>query len=75
MFQQKLSKAGHTRRFEIQEQPGAGWEAREECDSRVVRSFQYTDWHRVERRLTDFVRRIAELENQGWRPPIPTDSR
>lgn len=32
----------------------AGWEVREERDSRVVRQITYTDWHRVERAVQRF---------------------
>ena len=32
----------------------AGWEVREERDSRIVRQTTYTDWHRVERAVQTF---------------------
>lgn len=68
MFAKQLVQAGHTRRFTITEAGDLGWDVREEQDSRVVRHVRYTDWHRVERALTVFTRRVSELERAGWTP-------
>lgn len=66
MFEQRLSLDGHTRRFEIREVQGAGWEVREEQDSAVVRARRYDDWHRVERARSAFEIEIDALTGQGW---------
>ena len=70
MFAKELVQAGHTRRFVVAEAGGAGWEIREEQDSRIVRRVHYTDWHRVERALTAIRTRVSELEEAGWRSPL-----
>ena len=50
MYLRTLSNAHQTRRFTIHKlEAAAGWEVREEQDSRVVRSALLLDWHRVER--------------------------
>lgn len=65
-FHKSLRKAEHIRRYSIT--PGAaGWEVREERDSRVVRHQHYQDWHRVERAERVFSIEIASLREQGWR--------
>ncbi len=70
MFAKELVQAGHTRRFIVAEAGSAGWEIREEQDSRIVRRVHYTDWHRVERALFSMRRRVSELEAAGWRSPL-----
>jgi hypothetical protein len=70
MFAKELTHAGHTRRFIVVEAGSAGWEIREEQDSKVVRRVHYTDWHRVERALNAITRRVSELEKDGWRSPV-----
>jgi hypothetical protein len=57
MFSSELSHDGHTRRLIIT-RSGAGWEIREEHDSRIVRTTNCSDWHRVER-----ARQMFALEN------------
>jgi hypothetical protein len=73
MFAKELTQAGHTRRFVVSE-AGGGWEIREEQDSQVVRRVHYTDWHRVERALSAFTRRVSELESAGWRAPAEVEA-
>jgi hypothetical protein len=63
MFSSELTHDGHTRRLTITRHD-AGWEIREERDSRIVRTTHCTDWHRVER-----ARQMFALENQL--PPEP----
>lgn len=65
MFTKELRRAGHVKRFSVQEH-GHGWEAREEQDHEVLRQVRYTDWHRVERAITGFELQIGELEERGW---------
>jgi hypothetical protein len=62
-----LEKAGRTRRFTITNAATAGWEVREEQDSRVIWSMRYTDWHRVERARMAFAREAATLARAGWK--------
>jgi hypothetical protein len=44
----------------------AGWEVRDEQDSRVIRWVRYSDWHRVERARMAFALEAALLEESGW---------
>ena len=67
MFVKELYRAGHTRKFSIKDRRPAGWEVRDEQDSRVLKHVHYTDWHRVERALTRFALTIDDLESNGWR--------
>jgi hypothetical protein len=46
-----------------------GWEVMEERDNRVVRRVNYTDWHRVERRL-GLNRDAAVVERAAGKPII-----
>jgi hypothetical protein len=62
MFSSELTHDGHTRRLTIT-RSGAGWEIREEHDSRIVRTTNCTDWHRVER-----AKQMFALENR-----VPVD--
>jgi hypothetical protein len=64
-----LVRADHVRSFHVHPAPLAGWEVSEREDQHVVRQQRYTDWHRVERALTHFRRKIAVLLEQGWREP------
>ena len=66
MYARILRKADHTHRFTIVQAGAAGWEVREEEDSRLVRSARYRDWHRVERAQMVFARQAALLEDAGW---------
>jgi hypothetical protein len=68
MFSSELSHDGHTRRLTIT-RSGVGWEIREERDSRIVRTTNCSDWHRVER-----ARQMFALENRlPVDPPIAGD--
>jgi hypothetical protein len=66
MYARILRKADHITRFTIRQTGAAGWEVREEQDSRVVRSARYRDWHRVERAQMVFALQAALLEDAGW---------
>ena len=66
MYARILRKAEHTRRFTIHQTDAAGWEIRDEQDSRLIRSARYTDWHRVERAQMVFAREAELLEDAGW---------
>ena len=66
MYARILRKADHVTRFTIRQTDAAGWEVREEQDSRVVRSARYRDWHRVERAQMMFALLAALLEDAGW---------
>jgi len=66
MFAKELYRAGHTRKFSIQDLGVSGWEVRDEQDDRVLKQVRYTDWHRVERALNMFNLQIDELEDAGW---------
>jgi hypothetical protein len=59
MFTSERTEAGHTKRFTIT-RGSTGWEVREEIDSKVVRTTNYMDWHRVERAIELFRRQKAE---------------
>jgi hypothetical protein len=65
MYARIFRKADHTRRFTIVA-AAAGWEVRDEQDSRLIRSTRYTDWHRVERARMAFALEALALENTGW---------
>lgn len=54
MYARIFKRAGETRRFTISDAGDAGWEVREEQDSRVIWRRRYTDWHRVERAMQVF---------------------
>jgi hypothetical protein len=69
MFSSELSHDGHTRRLTIT-RSGAGWQIREELDSRIVRTTNCSDWHRVER-----ARQMFALENRlPVDPPVAPDA-
>ena len=62
-----LLRADHSRSFQILVAPSAGWDATEQRDQRVVEQQHYADWHRVERALAHFTRKIDKLREDGWR--------
>jgi hypothetical protein len=64
-FIKNLRYQDHTRRFSIAVSD-AGWEVREELDSRVVRQTQYQDWHRVERARRTMANELDNLRVKGW---------
>lgn len=66
MYDRSLSYEGHTRRFQIKSLELAGWEVREEEDSRTVSARVYDDWHRVERARSAFQVAVVRLERDGW---------
>ena len=66
MFEKKLTHHGHTTVFSVSE-GGDGWEIRVEEDSRLIRHACYTDWHRVERAVSQMTTEASELERSGWR--------
>jgi hypothetical protein len=66
MYARELRKADETRRFTITSAGVAGWEVRDEQDSRVLWKQRYTDWHRVERARMSFATEAARLARAGW---------
>ena len=66
MYARLFKKATQTRRFTVTDSGSAGWEVREEQDTRVVRSVCYDDWHRVERAILNFAREAVALRANGW---------
>jgi hypothetical protein len=69
MYEKKLTHSGHTTKFSVSE-GGEGWEVRVEQDSRLIRRASYTDWHRVERAVSQMRIEADELEQSGWREPV-----
>ena len=61
-----LRKASTIRRFTITHLQTAGWDVREEVDSRVLRRVVYQDWHRVERASLAFSLEARSLIRRGW---------
>jgi hypothetical protein len=66
MYARMLRKASTIRRFTITYQQSAGWDVREEQDSRVLRRVVYHDWHRVERASLAFSLEAQALLESGW---------
>ena len=66
IFAKTLAHDGHVRSFLIQPEPAIGWVASQEDDWREVMHREYSDWHRVERLVTQFQGEIRELETEGW---------
>jgi hypothetical protein len=64
-FSRSLKNAEHTVRYSILATE-AGWELREEHDSRIVRRVQYQDWHRVERARRTIAFEADALREKGW---------
>jgi hypothetical protein len=67
IFEKRLMCGGHTRQFTIEKSNDAGWEIREEQDSRIVRESRCGDWHHVERTRAAFEWQVLALEQAGWR--------
>jgi hypothetical protein len=65
MFMRSLRYADHTRCYSIA-RTNAGWEVREERDSRLVRRQEYHDWHRVERARRSMAGEVSQLQDAGW---------
>jgi hypothetical protein len=65
VFTKRLTSDGHSRLFSIRKSE-AGWEIREERDSRIVRRSHCDDWHHVERRRAAFEWEVDALERAGW---------
>jgi hypothetical protein len=64
-FSKSLRHKDRTRRYSIVAVK-AGWEVREEQDSRIVRQARYSDWHRVERARRALAIKMRQLQDQGW---------
>jgi hypothetical protein len=64
-FVKRLRNNQHTRRFSIAA-TSAGWEVREEHDSKLVRRTALSDWHRVEQARRLINRESATLKDEGW---------
>ena len=65
-FVKSLRNEGQTRRYSIAATE-AGWEVREERDSKVVRTEHFRDWHRVERKRRSIAMELDALRDKGWR--------
>ena len=65
-FIKRLRHQEQTRRYSIAA-TDAGWEVREERDSKVVRNDHYHDWHRVERARRSIAIELNALRENGWR--------
>lgn len=65
MVTRERNQEGHTLRFTIT-RGDIGWDVREERDSQVVWTANYTDWHRVERAMAVFEmgRPVAHSTNR-----------
>jgi hypothetical protein len=64
-FDKSVRLQEKTRRYCIAS-TDAGWEVREERDSRVVRKVQLHDWHRVERERRSIAIQLDTLKSYGW---------
>jgi hypothetical protein len=65
MFDKQLKYHDNTRRYSILA-TDAGWEVREERDSKIVKKVQYQDWHRVERARRSITIELNDLQRKGW---------
>ena len=65
-FVKSLRNQEQTRRYSIAA-TSAGWEVREERDSKVVRTEHFRDWHRVERKRRSIAIELNALRDNGWR--------
>ena len=66
VFAKTLVRGCHVRSFQILEVPEAGWIASQETDWQITHRRWYTDWHRVERTATRYMREVAESRHEGW---------
>jgi len=66
VFAARLVNADHVRAFDIRAVSPNGWEVLERVDDRVIQQRYVSDWHRVERNLSQFTREIADLQARGW---------
>ena len=64
-FDKQLKYHDNTRRYSIAA-TDAGWEVREERDSKIVKKVQYQDWHRVERARRSITIELNDLQRNGW---------
>lgn len=64
-FDKQLKYQDNTRRYSILT-TDAGWEVREERDSKVVKKVNYQDWHRVERARRSITIELDNLQRKGW---------
>jgi hypothetical protein len=66
-FSKRLQRGDRTRSLLIRRRENhAGWEIREEVNSKVVRSSAIADWHRVERTREIFELEASILTQDGW---------
>ena len=65
LFRKTLVHARDVRSFAV-EASSSGWQVSERDGDRFVQLQRFTDWHRVERKMTHFLRDISHLRNQGW---------
>ena len=58
MFDKRLRHAEHIRHYSITSSEESGWEVRLEEDDTLRRHTYYQDWHRVERAMARFAKRV-----------------
>lgn len=66
MFDLRLQRAQHSRRYSITSAEPSGWLVRFEEDRNLRRHDCYHDWHRVERALAQFRLEVLSLQANGW---------
>ena len=66
MFDLRLNRAEHSRRYSIVSAHPSGWLVKFEEDLKLRRHDWYDDWHRVERALTLFRLEVRSLKEAGW---------
>lgn len=66
MFELRLCRADHVRKYSIVAVAPSGWEVRCQEDQTTCRLDHYEDWHRVERALNAFKLEATRLSESGW---------
>jgi hypothetical protein len=66
MFDLRLQRAQHSRRYSIVSAAPSGWLVSLEEDLNLRRRDCYHDWHRVERALALFRLEVMNLKENGW---------
>jgi hypothetical protein len=72
MFDLRLRRAHHSRRYSIVSAGPSGWLVSLEEDLHLRRHHCYHDWHRVERALALFRLEVMNLKESGWEV-VPSD--
>ena len=66
MFDLRLQRAQHSKRYSIVSAEPSGWLVSFEEDLSLRRHNYYHDWHRVERALALFRLEVMNLQQSGW---------